>query len=75
MIEIECVTKQWGNSSLACIIPKEIVKQRHIKENQRIKLILEDSTNILKETFGSLKNWARPTEEILKEVDKELWNE
>lgn len=75
MIEIECVTKQWGNSSLACIIPKEIVKQRHIRENQKIKLILEDSTNILKETFGSLKNWKNTTEKILKEVDKELWNE
>ena len=75
MIEIECTAKQWGKSSLACIIPKEIVKQRHLKENQKIKLILEDKSNVLKETFGMLKHWKKPTEEIMREVDEELWNE
>ena len=38
MIEIECVTKQWGNSSLACIIPKEIVKQKNIKKKSKNKI-------------------------------------
>ena len=75
MIEIDCVTKQWGKSSLACIIPKEIVRQRHLRENQKIKLILEDKSNVLKETFGILKQWKKPTGKIMKEVDEELWNE
>ena len=30
--------------------------------------------NALKETFGKLKP-RRPTEETLKEIDKESWNE
>lgn len=74
MIEIECTTKQWGNS-LACILPKEIVKQKHLKENQKIKLLLEDKSDVLKETFGILKHWKKSTQEIMKEIDEELWNE
>ncbi len=74
MIEVECTTKQWGNS-LACILPKEIVKQKHLKENQKIKLILEDKSEVLKETFGILKHWKKPTQEIMKEINEELWNE
>ena len=74
MIEIECQTKKWGNS-LACIIPSEIVEKKRLKENQSIKLILEDKSNVLSETFGILKQWKTPTKKLMRKLDKELWNE
>lgn len=72
MKEIECQTKKWGNS-LACILPKDIIKERHIKENQKIRIIIEDNSNVLKETFGILKNWKKPTDQIMREIDEDLW--
>lgn len=74
MIEIECTTKKWGNS-VACILPSEVVRNRHIKSNQKILLILEDQPSVLSETFGILKDWKKPTSKIMREVDKELWND
>ena len=75
MIEIEGVTKKWGNSSLAFVIPKNIVKEKHLKGNQKLKLILIDDNNTLEGTFGILKNWKKSTHQIMKEIDEELWNE
>ena len=75
MIEIEGTTKKWGQSSLAFIIPKEIVKEKHLKSNQRIKLLLIEEGNILGETFGIFKNWRKSTQQIMKEIDEDLWNE
>ncbi len=76
MIEVESKLKKWGNSSLAFIIPKEITKENKLKENQKIKIILEEEPNVLKETFGLLKNKiTKSTDDIMKEVDNELWGE
>ena len=75
MIEIEAQTKKWGNSSLAFIIPKDVVRKKHLKSNQQIRaLLLEDST-VLVETFGQLKHLKKPTKMILKETDEALWHD
>ena len=75
MIEIEGLTKKWGTSSLAFVIPKDIVKEKHLKSNQKIKLLLLEEDSALKKTFGILRNWKKPTQQIMKEMDEELWNE
>lgn len=36
---------------------------------------IEEDSAILKKTFGSLKHLKRSTRKMLKEVDKELWND
>lgn len=74
MEAIETKVKKWGNS-LAVILPNEITEKEHIKEKQNIKLLLiKDNRKVLKEIFGTLK-LKRPTEEILRESDKEGWDE
>ena len=76
MIEVESKVKKWGNASLAFIIPKEVVKERKIKPNQIIRVIIEEDENVLRKTFGMLKGKLKQsTEEILEEVDRDLWGE
>ncbi len=75
MLEIESKTKKWG-SSLAFIIPKEIAREKNLKPNQRIKVILEEDDNVLEKSFGLLRDKIKkPTQEIMDEIDKELWGE
>ena len=72
---IETKTKKWG-SSIGIIIPKDIVKRAHIKEGQKVEIILRKPSNIdMDNVFGSLKNWKKSTDKILKNVDKELWHD
>ena len=75
MIKIEAKTRKWGNS-LGLIIPKSISKKLALKENENIELFLVASKpNPLKETYGMLKNWKKPTAQIMREMDKELYND
>ena len=45
-----------------------------MKVNERFKLILIPEKNVLKETFGTLK-FKKSTEQMMKELDKELYND
>ena len=59
-------TRKWG-SSLGVIIPKDVVKQLKIRENQEVYLEIKPKENPLKELFGSVK-LSKPTEQLLKEI-------
>ena len=59
-------TRKWG-SSLGVIIPKEVVKQLKIRENQEVFLDIRPKENPLKEMFGSVK-LSKPTEQLLREI-------
>ncbi len=76
MNTIQTRVRRWGNS-LGIIIPSEAVEAEKIKENQEINiLILKDSGNVLKETFGMLKGKLKKTGQELKdELRKELYND
>jgi len=71
-MEIETKTKKWG-SSLGVIIPKKIVEEERIGENQKIKILaVETKTKTrIKDIFGKLK-FKKPTQQLLDEIDKEL---
>lgn len=73
MIELESVVRKWGKSSLALVIPKDIVEKEKLKPNQKLKAIILKNDNVLARTFGTLKNWKKPTEQIMREIDRELW--
>ena len=63
-------TKKWGNS-LGIILPADVVKAERLKEGEIVVVKIERKYNVLKEMFGTVK-FKRPTEEILKEVRKEM---
>jgi len=71
-MEIEAKTKKWG-SSLGIIIPKIIVEQENLKQNQLIKILAveTEAKTKVKDVFGKLK-FKRPTQEILDEVDRDF---
>lgn len=73
MIEIEARLKKWGRS-FGVVIPMDKIKKENLEENDKVKILISKKKNPLRETFGILK-FKRPIEEILKEGDKESWDE
>lgn len=73
MIEVETQLKRWGRS-FGVVIPMEKVKEADLSENETLELKITKKKNPLKETFGKLK-FKRSTKEILKEGDRESWDE
>ncbi len=67
---IETPTKKWGNS-IGVVIPRSAIEASNIKPGEKITIEIQKKENPLKELFGALK-FKKPTEEILKEVRKEL---
>ena len=67
-MEITVTPKRWG-SSIAVIIPKDVVERQNIKENEPIKLSVEKQRPVkVKDIFGLLKEWKRSTQEIKDEI-------
>ncbi len=73
MIQVEAVVRKWGRS-LGVVIPKETIMKEKIEENETITLLIGKKTNVLKETFGTMK-FSKSTDEMMREIDKELWPE
>ena len=73
MIEVEAKVRKWGRS-LGVVIPKDKIRDEKIKEDETISLLTTKKPNVLRETFGTMK-LKRSTDEILRESDKELYNE
>ncbi len=74
MVVIETKVKKWGNS-FGIIIPSETIEMRKIKENDHVKiLIMNDSREVLKKTFGLLKGKiTKPTQQIKDELRRDLY--
>lgn len=66
--------KKWGNS-LGVILPAEIVRAKNLKEGTELEILINPKNKTkVKDIFGILKGkLKRDTEEIMKDVDKELW--
>ena len=68
-----CKTKKWG-SSLGIVIPKAVVDEMHLTENQDVEVELQPKTNVLKEMWGFAKKKGikKTTEEIIRETRAEM---
>ncbi|MEK6934911.1 MAG: AbrB/MazE/SpoVT family DNA-binding domain-containing protein [Nanoarchaeota archaeon] len=67
-------TKKWGNS-LGIRLPKEIVRENNIKPEEKIVIqIGKPHVTKVKDIFGKLQ-FKKPTEELMKEIDRGLWGE
>ena len=75
-MEIETRTKKWG-SSLGIIIPKKIVEEENLEQNQVIKILAVEtkSKTKVKDIFGALKNWKIDAQKFKDEIRKEESNE
>jgi len=71
----EAVTRKWGNS-IGITFPKELVQKEHMKENQKIRVIVVTQDNTLKETFGLLKGKLKKSAQQIKdELRAELYDD
>ena len=75
MIEIKTKLQKWGNS-FGIVVPLGIAMQQEMKNGDEISVLLKkrQKTNVLKETFGKLK-FKKSVEQMMKETDRELYNE
>jgi hypothetical protein len=73
MIETEATLRRWGRS-LGIVVPQKDIIEAGFKENEEIKVTLMKKNNPLEKTFGKLK-FKKPTAQILRESDKEAWDE
>ena len=75
MVIMKTQIKKWGNS-FGVIIPKDIIQGEKLKENDEIEIIIVRPNNVLKETFGILKEkLKKPTQQIMDETRRELYPE
>jgi len=74
MQELKTNIKKWGNS-YGIVVPIDVLKKEKIKEGDKVTIFVKKSNNnVLREMFGSFK-FKKPINELMKEVDKELYNE
>ena len=73
MIEVKSKVRQWGRS-LGIVLPKEEIKIEGIEKDDLVTVLISKKKNPLKETFGTLRI-RKSTDEILKESDRDAWDE
>lgn len=73
MIETEAVLRRWGRS-LGVVIPMQKIREGQLRENEKINIILSKKENPLEKHFGKFK-FKKSTAQMLKESDKEAWDE
>ncbi|HLC64917.1 MAG TPA: AbrB/MazE/SpoVT family DNA-binding domain-containing protein [Candidatus Nanoarchaeia archaeon] len=75
MIKSETRLKAWGNS-VGVILPKDALKEENLSVNDEVEVVVTKKSNPLKETFGMLRGLKaktrKSTDEMLKEIDKDL---
>ncbi|MBI4918501.1 hypothetical protein HY837_01115 [archaeon] len=70
IVAIEVKIKKWGNS-MGVILPKELVKEKKLKENQKILIQIVEKAD-LSDIFGSLK--FKKSAQELKDEAREGWD-
>lgn len=78
MEQIKTKIKKWGNS-FGVIIPREIIENEKLSENSEIMITIQPQRyTTVGDIFGVLKGKRKSkksTQEIMDEIDKELWPE
>lgn len=70
MIEVKAKALKWGNS-VGLRLSRNDAKRARIKFGREISIIIQENKKIdMNKVFGSLKNWKKPTEKIMREIDE-----
>lgn len=73
MIEVKSRLRKWGNS-LGVVVPQKVIENENAREGDEVILFLKtDSENLLRKMFGSFK-FKKSTDELMKEIDEELYD-
>lgn len=67
MTEMEAMTRKWGNS-LGITLPKEVVKEEHLHENQRLIIEIKKISDIKK--LRGLVHFTKSAQAIKNEMRK-----
>ena len=73
MIEIKTKLRRWGNS-FGIVVPQRVVENVGAKEGEEIEVLFKTNKVNLRKLFGKHK-FSKPTEQLMKEMDKELYND
>lgn len=72
-MEVTTTTRRWGNS-LGVIIPNEVVVNEKIQEGQPIVIDISTKKKTTgADIFGILKGKLGNIDQLMEDVDKELW--
>ncbi len=75
MIEVETITRKWGNS-IGITLPKDELEKEEITENEPVLVLVIKQNQTPKSTFGMFKGKIpKSTQQIKDELKKELYNE
>ena len=76
MESIVAKAKKWGNS-VGIIIPKEVAEREGIRPGVAVEALVKSKKyNPITKTFGMLKGRIKkPTDVIMREIDRELYND
>jgi len=70
-MEFSAVARRWGNS-LGITLPKQIVEQTGIRENQEVNVEIKTKSNMpSKEIFGFVRDWRLNAQKVKDEARKE----
>lgn len=74
MIEIKTRLRRWGNS-FGIVVPQKAVEETKAREGDEVTILFKkEKNNVLKEMFGTHK-FSKPIKKLMKEVDRELYND
>lgn len=74
MIEIKTKIRKWGNS-FGIVVPLSALNENAgIKENEEVIVMITKNKPNLKKLFGAHK-FKKSTEQMMREIDEELYNE
>ncbi len=74
MIEIKSKLRRWGNS-FGIVVPRSAIKEdARIRENEEVVVMIMKNKPNLRKFFGAHK-FKKPVEQMMREIDKELYDE
>ena len=75
MIECETILRKWGNS-LGVTLPHDEIQREHLKENERVHLLVIKREQTPRKLFGMMKGkWNKTGQQIKDEARAELHHE
>ena len=75
MIEIRTRIRKWGNS-FGIVVPVKLLEKGNIKEGEEVIALISERKRVnLKKLFNANLKFKKTTEQMMKETDRDLYNE